>query len=326
MKRTFLILSLVLIVAIGYGQRKPTSFGTPLRSNITVSLRGGAGALLIDNQIGEPTDWGFNTGVDIGYTFFKDPNWGLHAGVNVVKSTSGFSANQVESETIGTIEVYDGLETYHRTSHLTATTSSVNEEYQLIMLELPVQLAFQYDHVYFNFGLTTILPLSFDAHYSYGPSSLGYGHEIDGIGTNVDTPIPICDIEATSGDYSLLKHKGIKPVWMSGSIEGGYRFPISKHHLLCLGLYADFSIVKSQPSGDGGLVTMADGMPVFNACASSQHIQALRYVTIGVKAKYIFSFGKKVKAREGMFETKPPKKPRDPYHGFRKRVRKSKWR
>ena len=49
-------------------------------------------------------------------------------------------------------------------------TSSVDETYTTLMIEIPVQWAYAYENYWFNAGVRLSLPLSISADYTYGPS------------------------------------------------------------------------------------------------------------------------------------------------------------
>lgn len=287
-------------------------------NNVTVGFRGGPGGYLIDTKAKAPTSLGYEAGFDIGYTYLASREIGFHIGLSVSRITSGAHFENLSSQTVGNIPLFDQSTTVVRQSHFLLQVPSMQETYTTFYLEMPVQAVFQYQHWWAQVGAKVMLPIMSEAAYDYAETTVGVGTLLDGTGTKLELPVHLYDSPASAGTYEIASLTGgtiCYPMYLALDFEGGYRFGFSAEHQLYLGLYASFALNQTSVGGeeffsintDAAMYGASLGEPsIEGKILTSPLVHHLRLFSAGVKVQYQLGFGRKI----GTYRSKPFKSKR----------------
>lgn len=271
-------------------------FNLQHRSNFTVNQGNGISSLLIASDLKNVNRPGFTTHLDVGYTFLWSYAGGFHTGLGIQYAGSAFASDGVESQTMGYMTAYSNEQSATRHAHYTANTSSVREDYHAWYLTLPVQLAYQQDHFWMNYGVKIMLPLSFSAKYDYGVTTIGAGYDFDGFGTSVDVPVEVDRLDTRSGTYDIASLTGGingYPAYAALALSGGYRLALDHQHTLLFGFYLDLALNRTHAGGANNMVTLGTNYACRNALQSNV-VRSLRHIDCGISMTYSLTFGKKI--------------------------------
>lgn len=313
------LLVLMLSADILFGQnyrwesRQWNMFMNQRRSNFTVTGGVSTAALLVDMHPLLPTRIGVGGRLEAGYTFLWTRESGYHVGLGFTYSHSGFYVDRVESQIHGYVEAYNHENRVVRSSDYTAVVNEVHERYDAFFLQVPLQLAFQQKHFYFNAGFRFMLPLHVKASCDYGTATVGVGYDITGFGQHVDVPIETYQFAASESDYVLSSVTKGGVAWLGTvavAIDGGYRWCIDKQHHLAIGAYANFGINHTRVGDGEPFVVLEGNVPRIRTCMQGDLAGTLRYVDLGVSLTYTISFGKRI----GYMKSKPFKQTKRRHH------------
>ena len=304
MKKISLIFLALAIASTMQAQWKAAKkFSAPSVHNVAVAIEGGVGGLMIDKSLGAPTKLGFNAGGGVGYTFYFAENYGVHTRFSFSYISSGYSAGEVHTDlTIDSIETWDATTTITGRADVTTTTTSVEEKYTTMLLELPIQFAYSQGHLWANAGVRLSMPLSVNATYTYGPSSTGiaYFHETE---TRVEGP-PIhleggLALDGENGSYSAHKMADKFSVFVTLSLEGGYRIPVDATSSVYVGAFVDYGINSYTTEDNEQFIstTMKNGTKTtqFNGALKSTATESFKNFATGIRAYYNFGIGKSIR-------------------------------
>lgn len=227
---------------------------------------------------------------------------GFHTGLGVRYARSGFSAESIETQTMGYMTAYNNEDETMRSTHYTASISSIKETYTAFYLDFPLQLTFQQGNFWADAGFRFLLPLSVKASYNYGETSIGVGYRIDGFGTSVDIPVEVDRLSPQEGAYTIgsLGGGGVcYPAYVLVAFSGGYRLALDNKQSLRFGLYFDIALNRTYVGNDQNLVNFGNDI-TFNNVLQSNLVNSLRYVDCGISITYNFTFGKRIAYRRNM--------------------------
>ena len=276
-------------------------FSKQLRSNLTVKLGTGIANLHINSDLDGVNRLGFTTQLTAGYTFLWAKEMGFHTGLGIVYAGSGFSTSKVEAQSMGYMTAYNNEDATTRSTHYTASVSSVKESYQAFFLELPIQLTFQNEWFWVDYGFKLLLPLSVKASCTYGATSIGAGYQIDGFGTRVDIPVEIARFSPDKSTYTVSSLVGggvCYPAYIAFAISGGYRLALDNKQMLQFGFYFDIALNRTPVGSDNSLVVFGD-VPSLRPILQSNLVNSLRYINFGVSITYNYTFGKRIGYHKG---------------------------
>lgn len=286
--------------------RMKPRFSKPRTNNVTFELKGGAGALLIDKSMGKPTKLGYNAGGMVGYTYQYDIKYGIHTGLGFTYLSSGYTTPSTVSiylDESHQIPLVNSMGSKQSDYDIRSRTSSVDETYTTLMIEIPVQWAYAYENYWFNAGVRLSLPLSISADYTYGPSVREMIY-MEGSGTDLtNTPIHLFDVPAKTGSYKAYSLSDGLKVFVNLAIEGGYRIPRGNNGSIYIGLYLDYALNNAGTVVEGQFLEWKldennnhdNDEAVYNGVLRSEAVDTYKNFNAGVKLYYNLAFGKKVR-------------------------------
>lgn len=295
-----LVFPLLLIVMIGKIVGQPIQIRFPrwrevdCHNNVSVSLGGGAGGILMNNTLLNPTLLGQAGNAGVAYVRMFNPNKGVRLGIGVHYMSSGFSLGGTQTMMTGRVKILDETGEKNVEADMMLTSGGFSERYEMMMLEAPIQIVYAYEHFFVYGGMRLGMPLRFNARYSYDESRL----DLVGIpATGTVLEEPLC-METYAGDI------GIEPEvdWSGGrvfgtlAIEGGYRWSIGKRAFLQVGMYVDYA-VKGLRSGCEGMypwIQLKGEQLVTVTPMQSNLMTGYTYISFGVKVGCQWGVGTKV--------------------------------
>lgn len=282
-----------------YKQQK--MFKMQRRSNFTVEQGNGIANLHINSDLEGVNRLGVTTHLTAGYTYLWTQEMGFHTGLGIVYAGSGFATSKIETQSMGYLTAYNNENETTRSTHYTVSVTSVKESYKAFYLELPIQLTYQQQWFWVNYGFKLLWPLSMKASCTYGETSIGVGYQIDGFGTYIDIPVEIARFSPEKNSYSVSKFVGGKicyPVYIAFAINGGYRLALDNKQSLLFGFYFDIALNRTPVGSDNSLVVFGD-IPALRPILQSNLANSLRYIDFGISITYNYTFGKRIGYRKG---------------------------
>ena len=289
-----LLASLCATLPLAAQQNAASFFGNTTSHDLSLSLNGGAGKIIIDDRGDKATDLGINCGLTLGYTYMFDEVSGLHTGVVFTYLRSGYSAETVNtSYTEQGITLRDNGTTYSGTARVTTVTHRIDEVYTSAILSLPVQYAFRYNGFWADLGLRLSLPLSISSSYTYGPSTAEIVYfDLPDVSYEA-TPIPYHALDADNhtGTYKAKNTS----VFVDVDIEGGYRWLLdpAKNMSLYVGAYFTYALNSFGGEEESFLSFDADGNASFAGLLNSAFVRAYSQMTFGITASLHLGIGAK---------------------------------
>ena len=265
-------------------------------SNIDFSFGGGCAQLIANGKILDPIHPGATIQMNAAYTYLWDRLSGIRLGLGMTYAHNGLNIDINEMESIGSIELFDNASTVVRTTHFTTTTNGIQERYDLLFLTIPAYFVYQSEHFYSNIGLQLMIPLVSSANYDYGNTTIGVGRQIDGTGTTLRRPIEMKNIDGHSGNYKISSFSEGKTNLMNiaASFAIGYRYALNAKQIINFVFYANIGLNSAKNSGED-FVSYTNGEYEQNNYLQSNSISTLRYLDIGLRATYNFTFGKRIR-------------------------------
>ncbi|MBQ9546664.1 MAG: hypothetical protein IJU90_05205 [Bacteroidales bacterium] len=302
-KISIMLLALALASSMQAQWKAAKHFSAPSVHNVSIAIEGGLGGLMIDKSLGAPTKLGFNAGGGIGYTFYFAENYGVHTGFSFSYISSGYSAGEVHTDlTIDSIETWDAATTHRGRADVTSTTTSVEEKYTTMLLELPIQFAYSQANLWLNAGVRLSVPLSVNATYTYGPTSTGITHFYETDTYVAGNPIPLeggLTLNGENGSYSAHKMADKLSVFVTLSVEAGYRFPIDATTSVYVGAFVDYGINSYTTEDNEQFISTLTNNGTkttrFNGALKSTATESFKNLATGIRAYYNFGLGKTVR-------------------------------
>ena len=302
MKRLYLLAVAIVMASGVYAQWRVSPFVRPQRYHFQAGLRGGTGAWMIDSKMGFPTQLGDMEAIDLGYTYLTTRYFGYHIGLSVSRLSSGCQFNSATRTAMGYIKVSDNQSHSIRPSHFTIETKDISEVYSGWYVEVPLQIELQADHWWCRMGIKGMLPITMQAHYSTGETTVGVGHQIDGTGSHIANPVETFRYDAEEGDYEVTDIAGGKvchPLYVSLALEGGYRWALAPSQMLYVGVWIDCALNRTACGGSDDVMEFNGTRPQFWHILESSRLSHLRYAAAGIKVSYDMAWGKKVDSFRG---------------------------
>ena len=301
---TFLLLLLSLSVEgqsrYGRSASQRQLFNRQGRSAFTIEAGASGTAFLFEGNLAA-TRPGLGARLQAGYTIYLDRSFGFHFGLGAGYSNCSMVLSDIRSSSLGTIDAYrddaGNVQWVNRTAHYTTATPSASETYHSFFAEVPLQLAFRNDHFWLDIGAKVLLPITVDARYDYGETTIGVGRDIDGFGTSVPIPVEVGRLPQSTGSHHVADISGgtlCYPAYLLFSVSGGYRWAIDERKICHIGFYLDVAINRTHAGAEHGLVDVNDQPFHYGSLLRSDNIEALRYVDAGIVFSYHFSFGRKI--------------------------------
>jgi hypothetical protein len=163
-------------------------------------------------------------------------------------------------------------------------------------LTLPVMALYQRDHFFIEAGVRLFVPVTAEAKYEYGSSTLSFGKEVDGMGVTLHAPIEYKTIDAQDGKYEVcgISNGASKLITVAAALEVGYRYALSNKNHLMVSFFADFGLNTNMGGEDDGMVKLAYKKLTYNHFVESSAVSSLRYLSVGVRLKYNLTFGNRI--------------------------------
>ncbi len=314
MKKLFLTVLVALSLGtVAYAQ-EDISFAQP-GSHITLGGTVSGGGLWLSGSQSDVTKLGIGLGGELTYAYFFTNNIGIRIGGSLNLIQSGFQNSEaVTSES--TVPVTMAGTSMLMNANYWYTCPDVTERYFSIYGMVPVQIALQGDRWYANLGVKFAVPVRVTCtEYSYAGTDVYYTGS-----TKASAGVPTGAIyESTtagaSGSYSLFNYKDlgllggngnfVKPFFVMGSAELGYRFGCDCGHSWQIGCFADIAInsihPENAPASANGYLNYATN-PSNGPTATHNYargvmrtdlVNSFRLVNFGVKLSYDWALSKK---------------------------------
>lgn len=296
-----IILSLIAIAAVAttpiVAQTSDSvkSSGLGSMSYLTVGIHCGPGGLMMNGSIAAPSRMGVDLGLNIDYTFFLNRAFGFNTGLGFNWLNSGLSTSKMNSTFMGRTPVNSTLAQWSSTAHFICSTASVEETYNSFWLEVPLRIAIQAGRFIANLGFKVAMPVQMKANYNIGETTVSIDY-LPGTGTQLDSPMPMANYTARSGQYDLYGNAyqdKVQMLFVMTSIELGWHVAFTSRNSLALTAYFDYSLNEADLHNDNhpNLISMGGDDFVYNGALRTTLIQSLCYFKAGFKLQYNFGLG-----------------------------------
>jgi hypothetical protein len=280
------------------------------------SIRAGAGNATLQYNLSDPDNGTVESGIGeslgVNYTHFFSSYFGFSLGLEASMYNSSLIINNLN--TVHLIETPPGLEGAFL---LTADYSDVEEKQTAYFLQLPVMLQFQVPlgrsaFFYLGTGIKWGMPVSVSYNqnvhsitttgYSFYTAQTYQDMPNHGFGTNYNID---------SSDKFALK----TPCMLS--VEGGFKWKISKKNALFTGVYLDYGLNNIQKESSKELLEYNSVKAPdyhYNSMLQTAIVNEIKPFAIGIKISIAFGGGKQYTS--GKKEPKPVKSKPIPILGY----------
>ena len=223
------------------------------RHEVTVAFQGlGLGSMPFQGASWNDQP-GLTLGVSAGYTYWFNEHMGIHTGLRLNdmshnQKVTNYNVPFSTTMTASSIGLPSGSGTTN--VNLLATATSIQEEQHYNYVELPIQLALQFNKVFVNVGISLAKAVRATADYSYTNPTCAMTEFPD---FNI-TPTPAVPLTLTGETSGSIKNADmVKPLRFLLDAEAGYKIPLGDITSLGVGVYGRFSPIpyKNNDAIDG---------------------------------------------------------------------------